>query len=309
MIDEKYIEKIENELTEEQFNKLIYYLSKDKLMELKELTRKKVKNRFVIKMRKYIKKYLLLEKENVRPESINLFIQAQKTIQNVHKFIKKEEIVDANVLLRSAFENIVMGTMISIDSNVYNEFIDLSINDKTRFYTKPQTLRNNFRKVLKKIDGNFFNEIGGRKLRNLLNEFYNGLCSYTHSTLIISAMIEIEKDNDLDLYILFTKQNAYFVELLLYLCLNHLMNVKDNPIDMLYVVLGWYILLLDFPKEKISSDKINKIYKLLYIDVNKEYCDKSKGNIKSLEEEIEEVKKEIESNPLGIIKILEEVIK
>lgn len=311
MIAEKEITKLKEELTYEQLNKIVYYTMHDHFEELKELTRKKVKIKFVKKMRIYINKYLTKQDYNsdIKKESINLFKQAKNTLTNAHRFIKKNEIVDANSLLRSAFENIIMGTMISLDNNTFNEFVDLNVNEQTRHYTKPQTLRNNFRKVLKKIDGNIFDEISNKKLKNLLDEFYDGLCEFTHSTLIVNAMVEIDKDNDLDIYILFVKQNAYFVELLLYLCLKHLLNNKDQPIDLIYVFLGWYILLLDIPKEKINSDKSNKIYQLLYLDINKDYCEKSKNTFKSLKDEIELLKQEIENNSIVVIKILEEIVK
>ena len=68
--------------------------------------------------------------------------QTRKTLKNVHKFINSKEVVDANSLLRSAFENLIMGIMIYENTSTYKEFINLSIDDKTRQYTKPQKLRN-----------------------------------------------------------------------------------------------------------------------------------------------------------------------
>ena len=82
------------------------------------------------------------DKEFKRPETVNLLNQTRKTLKNVHKFIKNTEVVDANSLLRSAFENLIMGMMIYENTSTYKEFINLSIDDKTRQYTKPQKLRN-----------------------------------------------------------------------------------------------------------------------------------------------------------------------
>ena len=97
--------------------------------------------------------------------------------------------MDANTLLRSSFENLIMAMMINRDENVYNEFIELSINNQTRCNTKPQTLRNNFRRVLKELDCDIFNEISNTKLKSMLDELYDKLCLFTHSTLIVNAMV------------------------------------------------------------------------------------------------------------------------
>lgn len=108
---EEELKKIQSELTEDQIKQLLYLLQKDKLVELKELARKKCKTKFVSVMRRYINKFfkeLENDKEFKRPETVNLLNQTRKTLNNVHKFIKNKEVVDANSLLRSAFENLIM---------------------------------------------------------------------------------------------------------------------------------------------------------------------------------------------------------
>ena len=196
---EEELKKIQSELTEDQIRQLLYLLQKDKLVELKELARKKCKTKFVSVMRKYINKFfkeLENDKEFKRTETVNLLNQTRKTLNNVHKFIKNKEVVDANSLLRSAFENLIMGMMINENENTYTEFINLSIDDTTRQYTKPQKLRNDFRKVLRKLDGDLFIEISNRNLKEMLDEFYDKMCLFTHSSIVVNAMIEIEKDDD-----------------------------------------------------------------------------------------------------------------
>ena len=56
-LTEEAIEKINSELTDEQIMQLVYLLQKDKLVELKELARKKCKTKFIMVMRKYINKF------------------------------------------------------------------------------------------------------------------------------------------------------------------------------------------------------------------------------------------------------------
>ena len=48
-VTEEYIKKIQSELTKEQFQKLVYYLSIEHLSELKELAKIKVYNGFIKK--------------------------------------------------------------------------------------------------------------------------------------------------------------------------------------------------------------------------------------------------------------------
>ena len=56
MNTDNIIKNIQSELTVEQLQNLIYFLSEDHLSELKELARKKVKNKFIRPMRHYNKK-------------------------------------------------------------------------------------------------------------------------------------------------------------------------------------------------------------------------------------------------------------
>ena len=311
-LTEEVIEKIKAELTDDQIMQLVYLLQKDKLVELKKLARKKCKTKFVMLMRRYINKFfkeLENNKEFKRPETINLLNQTRKTLKNVHKFINSKEVVDANSLLRSAFENLIIGMMINESENTYKEFINLSIDDTTRQYTKPQKLRNDFRKVLRKLDGDLFIEMSNRNLKDMLDEFYDKMCLFTHSSIVVNAMIEIEKDDDLDIYFIALKQNTYFVEMLLYLCLKYLCNYKKDPIDITYIVLGWYVLISDVSKEKVTPEKMEKLNKLLYVDFNKEYLEKNKENVDFLTEEANKLQEDIQKNPTGFVELLTKLVK
>ena len=311
-LTEEAIEKIKAELTDDQIMQLVYLLQKDKLVELKELARKKCKTKFVNVMRRYVNKFfkdLENDKEFKRPETVNLLNQTRKTLKNVYKFIKNKEVVDANSLLRSAFENLIMGMMINESEDTYKEFINLSIDDTTRKLTKPQKLRNDFRKVLRKLDGDLFVEMSNKNLKDLLDEFYDKMCLFTHSTIVVNAMIEIEKDDDLDIYVIALKQNTYFVEMLLYLCLKYLCNYDKDPINITYVVLGWYVLISDVPKEKVTPEKMEKLNKLLYADFNKEYLEKNKENVDFLTEEAKKLQEDIQKNPTGFVELLTKLVK
>lgn len=62
-----------------------------------------VKTNFVKPMRRYIKKYLknLSVTEDVSIETINLLQQANNTINNVYKLLRKKDLVDSAILMRS----------------------------------------------------------------------------------------------------------------------------------------------------------------------------------------------------------------
>ena len=308
---EEYIKKIQSELTEEQFQKLVYYLSIEHLSELKELAKIKVYNGFIKKMRIYNKKNLkeLFNKSEIKKETVNLLEQSSLSLKNVHKLIRNKSIIDANAILRTSFENLIMGIMLSYDENVYNEFINLSIDDKTRKYTKPQYLRNSFRKILKDIDVEMFMEMSNKELKRMLDEFYDKLCLFTHSTLIVNLVAELRNDDCLDLYIFALKQNTYFIELILYLCLKNLNNSTKSPIDITFIIVGWFLLLDDVNKKELSENNLNKIKKLLFFDVNENYFTKSNSGVEIVKKEIVDLNKEIESNVKIVIDTIVKIIK
>lgn len=311
LITDNIIKDIQSELTIEQLQNLIHFLSENHLPELKELARKKVKNKFIRPMRHYNKKCIdmLYNKENIKSETINLLNQTNITLKNVHKLIKNKSIVDANVLIRSSFENLIMGMMINEYENVYNEFIDLSIDDITRKYTKPQYLRNQFRKVLKKIDNELFGDMSNTKLKKLLDEFYDKLCLFTHSTLIVNVMVELSKKDNIDMYIFALKQNVYFVEILLYLCLQYLNGTVDNQINFIYIIIGWFIILTDINKEEIDAEYINKLKELMYIELNADYINGNIDEIEKLKGELLEIKEKIKLNPVDLLKVISEIVE
>ena len=114
---------------EEKIYKLMEFMTKDKLAKLKGIIKKSCKIKCITPLRKNtnknIKKLYLLNDDNLPKESKNLINQSYMTINNVHKLIKSSSLVDSNTLIRSAFENLIMGMMIYLDSNVYEEFKNL----------------------------------------------------------------------------------------------------------------------------------------------------------------------------------------
>lgn len=132
---------------------------------------------------------------------------------------------------------------------------------------------------------------------------------FTHSTLIVNAMVELSKENCTSMYVFALKQNAYFVETLLYFCLKYLNNSTCEPIDITYVLIGWFIILSDINKEDIANENIDMIKELLYININTDYLDKNKNLVELATNEFKKLQETIDSNPIGVINVLKEIIK
>ena len=121
-------------------------------------------------------------------ETISLLKQAHQTLINVDYNLKCYNLVDANTLLRSSFEYTMMAMMIQFDENVYNEFTTLGIErDKTRVCE----IIDKFRTHMNEICEPAFKDINRKEKLSMLTELYDKMCNFTHSTLIVSTVIEI----------------------------------------------------------------------------------------------------------------------
>lgn len=307
--NESFIEMNE----EETMSKLIELFTEDKQEVLEETIKQEVKYRFIVPLRKsnteninmlYKRNYAALPKE-----SINLLNQTYLTIKNVHKLIHKKSLVDSNTLIRSAFENLIMGMMIYFDQNVYKEFKKLGLKDDKRDYTKQQKLRNMFKSKLKLIDKTLFEDINNRQLKEMLDEYYDKLCFFTHSTLIVNEMVEAKMNSDEDFFLVIAKQNVFFIEILLNCCLKYINKDERSNIKYDYLTISWMILINDIDKKKYTKDYLSKYNGLLYRDINKEYLNKSNNEIKLLYEEMQKLEKIIKDDPIIVIEILKNISK
>lgn len=294
---------------EEKLYKLMEFFTKDRLLELKEIFRKRCKSKYIVPIRKNtsknIKKMYLFNDNNFPKESRNLLNQSYMTIKNVNKLIKSNCLVDSNTLIRSAFENLIMGMMIYLDSNVYEEFKKLGLKEEERFYTKQQKLRNLFKAKLKIIDKDMFGDISNRKIKKMLDEYYDKLCLFTHSTLIVNEMVEGTLNNDEELFLIIAKQNMYFLEILLNSCLKYITKDNSNSIRYEYMFVGWYILISDINRKKYTKEYLNKYRGLLYEDINEDYLNQGSDDLKLLQEEMKKLEKVIKENPFAVVEFLE----
>lgn len=243
-----------------------------------------VKNNFVKPMRRYIKKYLeqLSVTDNISIETINLLHQANNTINNVYKLLKKNDIVDSATLMRSCMEKIMMAMMIYFDpKDTFEEFKDLEKCGRSK-NTRPTAILDNFKFKLKGINPVLFEEFEDDELQLLLEETYEKLCLYTHSSIVVSMMIEVNKNKDEDLFALYFYQIAYFLEILIYSSLKYLTNDNKDHIDAFCIFMGFTLLCSRVDKNKLTEDYTNKYKNYLHWEINEHFADKYKDEVEKM---------------------------
>lgn len=255
---------------------------------------------------RYIKKYLkLLDTNNkVCVETTNLLQQSSNTLQSVDKLLKNGEIVDSATLMRSSMEKIMMAMMIYFDpSETYEDFKNIEKCGKT-VNTRPTNVVNNFKLKIKEINSFIYGDFTDEEISMLLDETYEKLCLYTHSSIAVSMMIEVNRNNDEDLFVAFFYLMSDFLRILLYCCLKYLCNDEKDHIDLICLALGW---LLNFTKmdiNKLNSEYLSKYEQYLYMDINNHIVDKYNDIIEKIKEDSKELNNEINKNKENIDKYL-----
>lgn len=247
------------------------------------------------------------EKRVKHNETISLLKQAHETLINVEYNLNIYNLVDANTLLRSSFEYIMMAMMIQFDENVYNEFTTLGIErDKTRVCE----IIDKFRTHMNEISETAFKDINRKEKLSMLTELYDKLCNFTHSTLIVSTMIEIKSKKEKEIFQLLMYQNYYFLKLLLFLCLKYFTNDNKHYLELRNIGFTYLFLMVNI-NNKLKEFKINfsKYNDLLYYDKNDKYFENDKKSMEKLSFELNELKIAIEENRNIFIKELLEFLK
>ena len=257
-----------------------------------------VKNDFIKPMRKYIKKYLkqLPVTDDISIETINLLHQANNTINNVYKLLRKNDIVDSATLMRSCMEKIMMAMMIYFDpTDTFEEFKDLEKCGRSK-NTRPTAILDNFKFKLKEINSVLFEEFEDDELQLLLEETYEKLCLYTHSSIVVSMMIEVNKNNDEDIFALCFYQIAYFLEILIYSSLKYLTNDNKDHIDAFCIFMGFTLLCSRVDKNKLTEDYTNKYKNYLHWEINEHFADKYKDEVEKMKNDWSNLQQEINEN-------------
>lgn len=242
----------------------------------------------------YNVKKLNNERKTKHDETISLLTQANETLINVDYNLKNYKLVDANTLLRASFEYIMMGVMIQFDEKVYEEFTKLGIErDRTRVCEIIDKFRTHMNDICEEV----FKDINRKEKLAMLTELYDKMCNFTHSTLIVSTMIEIKSMKEKEVFKLLMYQNYYFLKMLLFFSLQYFTSDKKHYLELRSIGFTYLFMMLDIGN-KINNYGIDfsKYNDLLYYDKNIEYFEKDKKEAKKLKEEIIEFNEQLNEN-------------
>lgn len=228
------------------------------------------------------------EKKVKYKETISLLTQSYNTLINVEYLLKTSSLIDANSLLRSSFEYILVGMMLQFEDNVFNEFINLSIDDENgRDYTKIRKLINKFKTHLNDISADLFKDLNRKEKGDILTDLYDKLCKFTHSSLFVTAIVEIKNNDDKEILKMLNYQNLYFMKILLFCCLKYFTNDKDHYIYQDNMTLSFLFYYLQIgAKLKNSKNTFEKYNDYLYIDKNEKYFKKNESYKEKIKDDI-----------------------
>jgi hypothetical protein len=233
---------------------------------------------------------LVKSNKDINKESINIFIQTHKLLDSSETLVKRGSIVESCILLRSAFEYLMLGFNIHFNRDAYNEFLSLSLSDDERDLTKPTRLTTEFRKHLNDFSRDVFEDINRKEKKKMLDELYDKLCSFTHGSLISSSFSIIEKSTVKNVYVLLSKINIYTVKYIFLTGLQFLSNDRFHCIK--YNSLYWSYLFTLFKLSEMLNkckDDLNFIKEYLRFDDNEKYLNQRIKEVNDFKEVLKDV--------------------
>ena len=200
-------------------------------------------------------------------------------------------------MLRSSFEYILVGMMLQFEDNVFNEFINLSIDDeKARDYTKIQKLINKFKTHLNDVSSDLYKDFNREEKGDMLTDLYDKLCKFTHSSLFVTIIVEIKNTDDQEILKMLNYQNFCFIKILLFCCLKYFTNDKEHYLYKENI--GFSFLLYYFQvgiKLKNSKLTFEKYKDFLYKDENEKYFKKNEEYKEKIKDDIVSLKEDIDN--------------
>ena len=263
--------------------------------------------------RKVIKPIKEGNKENIKKiknnqminhqETTGLLLQAYETLNNAETNLNNYKIVDSCVLMRSAFEYITMGMVIQFDEDTFDEFKKLGLEERNK--TRIIKILDLLKKHMNEISSNFYSEISQKNKGELLQEMYNKLCNFTHSSLIVSTIVEIADDNEKEILRLSLLQSLYFLESLLFFSLKYFTGDDKHYIEWENV---WLSSLLTNAKvghiARINNIDFLRYDDFLYYKENEDYLNKNKKSKEKTRMQYNEISEYIKGNTEDFTMIL-----
>lgn len=243
--------------------------------------------------------FSILERtDNIILETKSLFSQAYHSLEIAQGLLEDGNIIESMGIVRSAFENIMMSVLINESEDIYKEFKKVCLPEQERKFTKIRYLRNMFNRKLKNDIIEIFPFMSGKEAEKLLNELYDKLCLYTHSTLVVSLFAEVKKNDDDKIVIPLIEFNIILIKFLLLKSIESVVDYNTEKIDFRYHLVNF---LFQFPEkfkeDKYTCDYFSQYNILLYPKINESDFANEK-NYKKLFEILNELKdlKEICNN-------------
>ncbi len=228
-------------------------------------------------------------------ECKNLFKQAYETLKSVEILQASNLLVDCCSLLRTCMENIITTTMIAINDEFYEEFKNLTLKDGERKFTL-QSTRNLFRKELKKMESQLFDEVSNGMLQSMLDEMYNKLCKFTHSSPVVNLAVEMCEDGSEDILNYTVIMILQFLKLLLNCCMKHLTK-RESKVDYSEWAILTMLYFVNINAEKYKDGRLEKYKELIDFSKNEGLYVSEQKNINRLKKEKEMFLKMVQENP------------
>lgn len=206
--------------------------------------------------------------QNVNSESKNLFTQAYQSLETAEYLLSRRKVVESMILMRSAYENIMMGFLINENPKIYEEFKILSFSESERNLTKVRSIRNKFNRKLKTIAPSFFEDMNREAIGKIADELYDKLCLYTHSSLVVSLFVELRKNNDDKLFIPFIELNLITIKLIMLYSMKYYLKSDLETIDFRYYLLNFGMKTIKGYKKKHTIQYLSQYNELLYPLIN-----------------------------------------
>ena len=149
-----------------------------------------------------------------------------------------------------------------------------------------------------------FSIFNNRTLGELLTNFYDKLCLYTHSSLVVNGMIEAKLNDDENFFIVIAKQNVLFLEILLNSCLKYITQNELYKLDYIYAFLIIFFMYYEIDYEKYTTEYLQKYKDMLYIDLNKEFLKNDIIGVDTINKLAKDIDEIIGNNPERFIEII-----
>ena len=271
-----------------------------------------IKKNFINPLKYGCRKSLNKLKVNINikhKETERLLRQSLNTLDNVENNLNNYKFVDANILMRSAFEYMLTAYLIEEQDDAFNEFINIKIGNKRKL-TRPNNMVEYFSKHIKVICKDIFKGEHDKTIQSSFANFYDYLCRYTHASLFVIINFEYKNDEQKKIIKQYMLENFYFIKLLLYFLIKYYTKDDEYKIEVSNISFSAILNRIDIEEKVMKNPKtFRDINDLFYKEQNKEYFDERKEEINKYKRERKKLSEDVQNKPSLFINALKEFLK